>query len=300
MLPFSLWLYFLPVFVGPATPLTASSVTTFVGSTPTEAAIMAQLGLPFQEELEFIKWKLDLDTLGHTFYLHIQYGATQPNTMGFKNGGFHKEYRGTYSTKSQAAGNMEGMAYQLAGGTQLKLLQLSPNLLHFLTDADGLMASTGSGWAYTLSAQQPVQNKSYSLPVYQALPTQVVDQATVVFAGRTPAQPLGEDYGYPFAKSIFKLKWKLTLYRDPQTGAPLRYTLKSNRNNREHLLEGKWQIGKGLKNQPGAAFLQLDPDQPAQSLKWLIADEKVLFLLDKEEQLYVGNQDFAFTLNRME
>jgi len=42
----------------------------------------------------------------------------------------------------------------------------------------------------------------------------------------------------------------------------------------------------------------LDPDKPERSLFLLQGDENVLFLLDRNQQLYVGNKDFSYTLNR--
>jgi hypothetical protein len=34
------------------------------------------------------------------------------------------------------------------------------------------------------------------------------------------------------------------------------------------------------------------------TLSLLAADENVLFFLDKNQKLYVGNEDFSYTLNR--
>jgi hypothetical protein len=94
-----------------------------------------------------------------------------------------------------------------------------------------------------------------------------------------------------------KAKWELVLYRDPITLAPTTYTLKGTFY-RERLREGRWTILRGAGTRPDAVVYRLDPDKPRESLSFLKADDNILFFLDKERTLMVGNGDFSYTLNR--
>jgi hypothetical protein len=44
-------------------------------------------------------------------------------------------------------------------------------------------------------------------------------------------------------------------------------------------------------------ILQLDPAAPDKSISFLMAND-VLFFLHKSNELYTGNENFSFTLNR--
>ena len=60
----------------------------------------------------------------------------------------------------------------------------------------------------------------------------------------------------------------------------------------------KWTIVRGTKTNPEAVVYQLEPDKPGGSLSCVKADDNILFFLDKERNLMVGNGDFSYTLNR--
>ena len=94
----------------------------------------------------------------------------------------------------------------------------------------------------------------------------------------------------------FKIKWKLTLNRDPRSGQPTTYAL-DRTGHREAAIKGRWSIA----NRPGSgepAVYRLDPDSPATSLSFLSLDDSVLFFLDARGHMLVGNADFSYTLNR--
>jgi hypothetical protein len=57
-------------------------------------------------------------------------------------------------------------------------------------------------------------------------------------------------------------------------------------------------IVQGAKGDPDAVVIQLDPDDPNGFLSFLKADENILFFLDKNRDLLVGNDRFSYTLNR--
>lgn len=101
-------------------------------------------------------------------------------------------------------------------------------------------------------------------------------------------------------------------YQDPNTLAPTTYQLNSTYGLTEQgapsfmgggnqvEIQGKWAIVKGTKTNPEAVVYQLDPDKPQGSLSFLKGDENVLFILDKDRNLMVGNADFSYTLNKVE
>ena len=63
-------------------------------------------------------------------------------------------------------------------------------------------------------------------------------------------------------------------------------------------MTGKWTIIKGIQSNPKAVIYQLDPDKPEQSISLLLGDENVAFFLHKDNQLFTGNEDFSYTLNK--
>lgn len=55
---------------------------------------------------------------------------------------------------------------------------------------------------------------------------------------------------------------------------------------------------KGTESDPDAIIYQLDPDKPDETISLFVADENILFFLHKDKKMFVGNDDFSFTLNR--
>ena len=118
----------------------------------------------------------------------------------------------------------------------------------------------------------------------------------IVFSGRTPCVDFGradlED-----GPDCSKLKWKLTLYRDLVTNRSTTYKLESTVS-RLKPVEGRWTFVNGTHANPKALLIELDPDKRDRTISFLVGDENVLYLLDKESRVHVGNKDFGFALNR--
>jgi len=119
-----------------------------------------------------------------------------------------------------------------------------------------------------------------------------------VFDGRTPCQYLIKLMTDQPMPDCTKLKWRLTLYKDSVSGHPSRYELISVFNEKANPRKGTWQIVKGARSNPEAIVYQLDPTS-SQSLLLLKADDNILYFLDKNKELLVGNKDFSYTLNRI-
>ena len=118
-----------------------------------------------------------------------------------------------------------------------------------------------------------------------------------VFEGRCPCQELAKELKIAIFTECFKTKWGLTLWQSPDNQTPSTYKIESSFY-RETPREGKWKITKGTKNNPDAIVYQLDSEglEPIFLMK---GDENVLFFLDNNKNLLVGNMLFSYTLNRV-
>lgn len=264
-----------------------SSDITLVGSTPGDEQIKSLLAIPADSKIDFIRWNLVLNTQ-HTFSLDIVFGESKPNTMGFKADN-KLSIKGEY--------NINGAIYQLTSKqlpAGISIIKLNANVFHLLSPQKELLPGNG-GWSYTLNRKPVLNEGSAGLPVLTQLATDTARQ--IIFEGRTPCREFADEYNLSVQPDCFKLKWKLVLNKDPKTLQPATYLLYRT-NTRESIITGNWAIGKGVPSNPNAIIYQLDPDQPEKSISLLLGDENVLFFLHKDKQLYTGNEDFSFTLNR--
>lgn len=278
----------------PKTTLLVPDVV-LVGSTPGDSLMKAMLAIPAETSVDFIRWELSLAGAGGTFTLHLLYGESQPNTLGFKGGGEKRSLSGTYAaTQSGLVETYQLQSTSLPFG--VGLVRLNENLFHLLTPEQRLMNGNG-GWSYTLARKAPVQ-VSQPLPRF-AVPSSLFSSGShqVIFDGRTPCSPIAAENNITASPGCFKLKWRLILNRDSLTRQPGTYTLRRVVNRAEDRV-GRWMIRKGDASNPDVRLLILDPDNPEKRLSLLVGDENVLFFLNKNNELYVGNADFSFTLNR--
>jgi hypothetical protein len=110
------------------------------------------------------------------FLLAVNYGISQPNTLGFTNGGEKLNVTGNYT---QQTGNI----YRLSNG--VSFIQINNNIFQLLYRDGNLMKGDG-GWSYTLNRKEPVAVtiKPRSLVASAFAPG---DKSTqVIFEGRTP------------------------------------------------------------------------------------------------------------------
>ena len=153
------------------------------------------------------------------------------------------------------------------------------------------------GWSYTLNSKTPDKN-NYPLPTLTNATAVLSDTSlNIIYDGRTPCQDFAAENDLTVNQSCFKLKWKLILSKDPKTLQPTTYALKRT-NSRETDITGNWTIIKGIASNPNAIILQLDPDKSNQTVSLLVGDDNVLFFLHKDNNLFVGNENFSFTLNK--
>lgn len=268
-----------------------------VASTPADKSIRMMLAIDTSTAVDFIRWNLMLhqtsDENSGTFDLNLVYGESQPNTLGFKKA-LLKVDKGKYTVSVQRIGDQLQKVYNLTGDvSHFRFVVLNENLFHILTSDDVLMLGNG-GWSYTLNRKVPVKtDTSFRTPFN--VPEMHVTEA--VFDGRTPCEEISKIYGLKVPDDCFKIKWRLILYRHPETFQPAGYKLKQISNESDGWTEGKWIVRRD--KDTGLCAYTLNPDRPEKGLSLFAAGENVLFFVDKQNQLLVGNADFSYTLNRM-
>ena len=286
-------------------PNQPTAAVVLVGSTAGDSLIKSLLTIHPDTKVDFIRWDLTLnngENNANTFVLNINFGEGQPNTSGFKGGGQKLSFHGKYAVSQSAGQNLNGEIYQLKGHklpASLSMVKLNDNLFHLLTPGNRLVVGN-DGWSYTLNRKVPLTNISFVLPSFTAASALLNDTARrVIFGGRTPCADFAKQYNFQVGNDCNKLKWKLTLQRDPNTFAPTTYALWWTLH-RADTVEGNWTISKGSVTNPEAVIYQLDPDKPSQSISFLAGDKNVIYCLDKNGNLFTGDKDFSYTLNKME
>ena len=131
-----------------------------------------------------------------------------------------------------------------------------------------------------------------------------------VFEGRPPCKGLAEQLRIATDADCAKLKCVLIFYRDSLTLEPAKFTfsisgggdvVKQEGNSyRQKVLEGKWVIVRSIKSNENAEVYRLAFGKPEAYLYLLKGDDNVLFVLDENKEFRVGNQEFSYTLNRVE
>jgi len=130
-----------------------------------------------------------------------------------------------------------------------------------------------------------------------------------VFQGRPPC-PLAEQWQLPVDKDCEKVKTELQLYHDPVSKQPTTYTIsfvgagdivhQYGGTYRWKTITGKWSVIKGIPSNPAAIVYRLETGRPGAYFYLLKGDENVLFILDDNKAFRNGNEDFSYTLNRVE
>lgn len=115
-----------------------------------------------------------------------------------------------------------------------------------------------------------------------------------VFAGRTACQEFMAELNMGENAECIKRKMKIILYHDSATGKPTNYETKGMG---KWSGKGNWFILQGTPTDPRATVFQVELDAKT-SLFLLKGDDNVLFILDRNKNLLIGNAKFSYTLNR--
>ncbi|MEJ1242200.1 hypothetical protein WBG78_28890 [Chryseolinea sp. T2] len=271
----------------------SSDTITLVASTPADAELRKMLALDTVEHIDFIRWNIEL-TSKNSFNISLRYGVSQNGTPGFVGGGKTATFTGTYSVVSQPFGRNSKTVYKLTGGGRpvVALVKLNDNTFHILDLSNSLMRGNAA-WSYTLSRKDPVPNDDTKVSGLVDAATILDEKSpTVAYVGRTPSAALQKDHSWPNVANTPKFKWKIVLKRSPN-GSPAGYTMRRV-NDRGNDTKGKWEIIQ----RNDAVYYKLEPDEATGPLMLLVADKNVVYFVDDNQRIYVGNGDFSYAINR--
>ncbi len=137
--------------------------------------------------------------------------------------------------------------------------------------------------------------------LYTAKAQGVTDRGPVlfgVFDGRTPCGYFANLLQEKVSADCIKIKWRLKLYSDRTATMDGSYELAGFARQRKDPRKGKWRIIKGSASNPGAVVYALESDtEPTIYLQKL--DDNIFYFLDKDKKMLLGNEDFSYTLHRI-
>ena len=145
------------------------------------------------------------------------------------------------------------------------------------------------------SAALIAQNTPPIVPTSRPIPSG--PEVLGIFAGRCPCQQIAALLKATVSSECFKSKWEIILFHDPKTQQPTTFQLIGTAFRKKDQ-NGVWKISKGIKNDPEATVYELEMDNA--TLRLLKADDNLLFMLNHDRSLLVGNELFSYTLNRIE
>jgi hypothetical protein len=157
------------------------------------------------------------------------------------------------------------------------------------------VAAAGAGSLTTLAEDSPRQVTATAAPRQASNEGFVpaVDSLLGVFEGRTPCGNIANEFtGFP-ADGCEKIKWRLTLYRNPATGQPTTYLYQGTRSTRQ----GAWRIEQTAGAEPRVLY-HLEYGNPRKVLSMLSVEGNVLLLLDRNLRVLVGDASWSYVLNR--
>ncbi len=128
---------------------------------------------------------------------------------------------------------------------------------------------------------------------------QVVKLLMGTFEGRTPCRELSAQLNHPDRPECIKLKWRLQLYGDPGNNNKGTLTIEATGYRGEDKLTGTWILTKGMKSDPGALVYELLIPGHGSLYLWKM-DDDMLYFLDHQKNLMVGDRDFNYVLSRAE
>ena len=255
----------------------SSKEISFTASTPAGTLARSFLGIPLEDSVDFIRWKLILDD--DKYNLQCNYGIGKPNSNGFINNGKSIAMNGTFKKE-------QNMLMLRHDDRVLSIIEFNSNLLHLLDENNKLLSGNG-GWSYTLNNTDPVLTSDINTN-----PPQHLLKDSIIFDGRTPCNVPGI---LPAGMQCYKLKWRFIFYADKENKEQGHYKIKGTAWRNMESKMGSWKINKGKNNQ---LTYQLYDEKGNALIYLLKADENILLFTDAAGNLLVGNEDFSYTLNR--
>ncbi len=239
------------------------------------------------------------------YELHSSYGMSQPNTNGIAGGGTKIDLEGSWTILRGTKNNPDAVVYQLNPDDpklSIYFLKMGDSLLHVLTPEKTMMVGNG-GWSYTLNRTDRKEKPDPTAPEADAVIERIAHPAIGdgsgtlgVFQGRTSCHDIVYAFtGIQRDPACMKVKWQLTLYKDPKTDQPTTYQFKGTTTTRE----GTWTTIRSPKTHPGAIIYALIPGSSEHPVYFLKADDNHLFLLNCKLNFVIGDPLWSFTLSKV-
>ncbi|HUF23778.1 MAG TPA: hypothetical protein VMN81_06595 [Vicinamibacterales bacterium] len=272
----------------------------FAGSTPCGDEVRRFLAIS-NTSCEQVTWELALADdagAGRPFELRARYRMPISGSPNHLDAGIALQLRGVW-TSAPGSGRHQGRTmYTLTiDGRALQLALLERDLLQLLTAGSRLMVGN-PGWSYTLNRREAsAPRAARRMEALDAVPPGMAGE----FEGRTPCQEIAGQLNLAVDAGCTKLKWRLTLFQDAATGRPTTYKHEGTLYRDGAMYgaaprTGTWSVLRDSSS--GALMYRLDQGQPGEYLLLIRADENVLFFLDKEGHVLVGDRSHSYTLNR--
>ena len=260
-----------------------------VASTPGGKEIKTILGIDLKDSIDFIRWNILLDTSSEEYKVDLQYGIAKPNTKDFIKPK-SKIFQGKFSVSSGV--------YILKSSSlarDLKFIKINDHLFHILGNDENLLVGNG-GWSYVLNNSSGMQVSE--LKGLESRFSLFGDKDSVlIFDGRTPCDQIPEDFNLQMSDDCIKLKWRLKLKPGDDSGNTGTYSLKGTFSNHTEVT-GRYNI-TAYPQQQRLFVLQLSPSNKEKQMSFLITDKNILYFLNPEMKLFVGDSNFSYALNRI-
>ena len=314
-LRFSLATLFFYCFVGPSCSQETgtgekSLKKIFEATTPCSDEVKELLGIPGDLKCEMMKWSLVLSSNSKkqpsVFNLLYTYGSAKQGTRGFTEGAKTIELKGKWAIEKRNSKNSDVVITLMPDNSSLKLSFLQPgqNLLHLLNKNKQLVNGTAA-WSYTLNRTEPVTPSPGKFnPRLVTSPQLPVSSDTVgIFYGRTPCNKTLRDINNISAEGCQIIKCRLVLLQDTNTHLPTNFIIQTiyvGKGDNRYTVTGTWKLLQGIVDDPAAVVYQLLPasGKSQNQLLLLKADDNILYFIDNDTHLLVGDSYSSYTLNK--
>ena len=283
---------------------------TFESMTPCNDEVKEMLGIPADFKCEMMKWTLTLSNDSKkepsNFTLIYTYGLAKQGTRGFSDGAKTIELKGKWTIEKRNSKNKNVIVTLIADKSPLTLSFLQPgqNLLHLLNKNKQLVNGTAA-WSYTLNRTDPVTHPAgkFTPRLVSSTKLPVISDTVGIFYGRTPCDKVLREINNISAEGCQIIKCKLVLLQDTNTHLPTNFIIQTiyvGKGDNRYTVTGTWKLLEGTIDDPAAMVYQLfpAPGKPQNQLLLLKADDNILYFIDDDTNLLVGDSYSSYTLNR--
>jgi len=287
-----------------------SLVQTFEATTPCSDAVKEMLGMAPDFKCEMMRWKLILSSDSKknpsTFDLVYTYGLGKQGTRGFSEGAKTVELKGKWTIEKSNSKKTAAIITLIADNSAARLSFLQPgqNLLHLLDNNKQLVNGTAA-WSYTFNRTDPVTvSTGKFIPRLVSSPQLPGISDTVgIYYGRTPCNKALTEINQISSEGCQIIKCRLVLLQDTATHAPTNFLIQTiyvGKGDNKYSVTGTWKLSQGTIDNPAAVVYQLLPGEGRSQNPLLLvkADDNILYFIDNDTRLLVGDSYSSYTLNR--